>query len=192
MTDQSLITLSSHPRTSNLAKAEVASPATQFRSFSRFLSRVLVFLALLCFTLSGYLGFVHYWFLTHWTKAEAIVLNGEIRQTSSGPSGTGRSLGSSSKSFFFHCTVSYTEAGKTLQSQLDSPYSPYRLDAEASLSPGETVEILYESANPSRIRLASNPAEITVTGSIRAALLFLVPGLLLSFASRPRYDSYRF
>jgi hypothetical protein len=54
------------------------------------------------------------------------------------------------------------------------------------LSPGQSVDILYKSADPSSIRLANNPAEITVMGSIRAALLFLVPGLLLAFASRPR------
>jgi hypothetical protein len=135
--------------------------------------------------LSGYLGFAHYWFLTHWTKAEAIVQSGEIQQRSSGP----RSSGGFSKSYFFHCTVSYLVAGKTLQSQLDSPSSAYRIDAQVwggTLSPGQSVDILYKSADPSSIRLANNPAEITVTGSIRAALLFLVPGLLLAFASRPR------
>ena len=145
---------------------------------------MLVFLSILCFTSSGYLGFVHYWLLTHWTKAEAIVLSGEIQQHSFASSGTGSGLGRSSTSFFFHCTVTYTVAGKTLQSQLDSPASPYRIDAQASLSPGQSVDILYEAANPSHIRLANNPAEITVTGSIKAALLFLIPGLLLTFVSR--------
>lgn len=77
-------------------------------------------------------------------------------------------------------------AGKTLPSQLDSPASPDRIDAQASLSPGQSVNILYESANPSRIRLANSPAEVTLAGSIKAALLFLIPGLLLAFASRPR------
>jgi len=184
--DEPLITLFSRPGTPNRANAEHASSATQLRSFSRFLGRVLVCLSILCFTSSGYLGFVHYWLLTHWTKAEAIVLSGEIRQHSFASSGTGSGLGRSSTSFFFHCTVSYAVGGKALQSQLDSPTSPYRIDAQASLSPGQSVDILYESDNPSHIRLANNPAEITVTGSVKAALLFLVPGLLLAFASRPR------
>lgn len=185
MADQSLITLFSRTPTSNWASAEHASPATQLRNFSRFLGRVLVCVSILCFTLSGYLRFANYWFVTHWTKAEAIVLKGEIQQHSSPSSGT-RGLGGSSKYFFFHCTVSYTVGGKTLQAQLNSPDSPYRIDAQASLSPGQSVAILYESANPSRIRLANNPAEITVTGSLKAALLFLLPGLLLVFASRLR------
>lgn len=67
--------------------------------------------------------------------------------------------------------------------------SARRIDAQVwgeSLSPGQSVDILYESANPSRIRLANNPAEVTLAGSMKAALLFLVPGLLLAFASRPR------
>ncbi len=50
----------------------------------------------------------------------------------------------------------------------------------ASLSPGPRVAILYESANPSRIRLASNPAEVIRTESIKVASLFLVPWLLLA------------
>jgi len=182
VTDQSRIRL----RTLIWASATDASPATQLRAFSRFLGRVLVCFSILCFTLSGYLGFVHHWLFTHWTKAEAIVLNGEMQQLSSGSSGTGRLLGSSSKSFFFHCTVSYTVGGKSLRSQLNSPYSPYRIDAQTSLSPGQSVEILYESGNPSHIRLANNPFEITVTGSIKAALLFLLPGLLLAFAAKVR------
>jgi hypothetical protein len=135
--------------------------------------------------LGGYLGLAHYWFLTHWTKADATVLSGEIQQFSSGP----RNSGGFSKSYFFHCTVSYLVAGKTLESQLDSPSSPYRIDAQVwggTLSPGQSVNILYKSDSPSFIRLANNPAEITVTGSIKAALLFLIPGLLLAFASRPR------
>ena len=139
-------------------------------------------MSILCFTLSGYLEFTHYWFLTHWTRAEGIVVSGEIQQHSSGARNSGRS----SNLHFVHGTVSYEVAGKTLQSQLDSPASAYRIDAQASLSPGQSVDILYESANPSRIRLANNPAEVTLAGSIKAALLFLIPGLLLAFASRPR------
>ena len=189
MADQSLIAPSFRPRTSSGASAGNAPSETQLRQFSRFLGRVLVALSILCFALSGYLGFADYWFLTHWTRAEATALGGEIRQGSSASGGASRGQGgSSSNSYYFHCTVSYMAAGTTLQSQLDSPASAYRVDAQvwgASLAPGQKVDILYQSANPSRIRLANNPAEITLTGSIEAAFLFLVPGLLLVFASRP-------
>ncbi len=188
MADQSLIAPSFRPRTSSGASAGNAPSETQLRQFSRFLGRVLVALSILCFVLSGYLGLAHYWLLTHWTRAEATALSGEIRQSSFGSGGTAGQGGRSSKSYFFHCTVSYMAAGTTLQSQLDSPASAYRVDAQvwgASLAPGQKVDILYQSANPSRIRLANNPAEITLTGSIEAAFLFLVPGLLLVFASRP-------
>lgn len=80
-------------------------------------------------------------------------------------------------------------AGKTLQSELDSPSSTQRIDVQvwgASLSPGQGVDILYESANPSRIRLANNPAEVTLIRSTEVAFLFFVSGLLLAFASRQR------
>jgi len=189
MADQSLIAPSFRARTSSRASAGNPSSETQLRQFSRFLGRMLVGLSILCFALSGYLGLAHYWFLTHWTRAKGTALNGEIRQRSFGSGGTSRGQGgSSSNSYYFHCTVSYMAAGTTLQSQLDSPSSAYRIDAQvwgASLAPGQKVDILYQSANPSRIRLAKNPAEITLTGSIEAAFMFLAPGLLLVFASRP-------
>lgn len=65
----------------------------------------------------------------------------------------------------------------------------HMIDAQAwggSLAPGRSVDILYKSANPSRIRLANNPTEITLMGPVKAALLFLIPGLLLAFLSRRR------
>lgn len=179
MADQPLIEPLFRPRTSSGASAGNGSSATQLRQFSRFLGRVFVGASILCFALSGYLGFAHYWFLTHWTKTEAMALNGEIRQ---------RSGGRSSSSYFYRCTVFYMAAGTTLRSQLDSPGSAHRIDAQvwgASLAPGQKVDILYQSANPNHIRLANNPAEITMTGSIKAALFLLVPGLLLVLTSRP-------
>lgn len=190
MSDQSLITLSFRPRTSNGAMAERSRYESDLRSFSRFLGRVLVCLSIFCFILGGYIGFAHYWFLTRWTKAEGTVLSGEIRQGSSGARSTsGGQGGSSSNSYFFDCTVSYMAAGKTLQSQLDSPSSAHRIDAQvwgASLAPGQRVDILYKTTNPNRIRLANNPAEVRVTGVTEAAFLFLVSWLLLGFVSRRR------
>ena len=190
MADQSLIVPLFRPRRSRGAMAGNASSETQLRQFSRFLGRVLVGLSILCFALSSYLGFADYWFLTHWTRAEGTALNGgEIRQRSLASGGTSRGQGgNSSNSYYFHCTVSYMAAGAALQSQLDSPSSAYRIDAQvwgASLAAGQKVDILYQSANPSRIRLANNPAEIKLTGSLEAAFLFLASGLLLVFASRP-------
>ena len=138
--------------------------------------------------LTGYLGFTHYWILAHYTKAEARVLSSELRQWSELTSRPG-SVPQVSHTFTVHCTVSYLVAGKTLQSELDSPPSSYRIDAQAwggELSPGRTIDILYESSNPHRIRLANNPAEVTVVGSIKAAFYLLVPGLLLVFTSRPK------
>jgi hypothetical protein len=174
------------PRTPGQGPAEDASPESGLRQFLRFLGRVLVFVSVLCFALSAYLGFAQYWILTHWTKAEASVLSGEIRQGSSGPQGQSSR---SSNLFFFHCTVSYPVAGQTLQSQLDSPASTHRIDAQVwgtVLSPDHSVDILYQSSDPHRVRLANNPDEITSIGSIKAALCCLAPGLLLVFASRKR------
>jgi len=166
------------------------SPGTQLRTFSRFVGRVLVLLSILCFALGGYLGFAHYWLLTHWTKADATVLNGELRQGSSGSTARlGSGAVESSSVYFFHCTVSYSVAGETLHSELDSPVSAHRIDAEvwgAQMSPGRTIDILYKSSNPQRIRLANNPAEITLFGTIKGAFCFLVTGLLLRLASQPQ------
>jgi len=167
-----------------------SSRKAQLRSFSRFLGRVLVLLSILCFALSGYLAFAQYWFLTHWTKTSGTVLRGELRQGSSGSTARpGSAAVGSSNVYFFRCTVSYQVAGETLQSELDSPLSGYRIDAQvwgAQMSPGRAIDIVYKSSNPGRIRLANNPAEITLIGSIKAAFYFLVPGLVLIFASRPK------
>lgn len=141
---------------------------------------MLILVSTVCFALSLYLGFANYWILTHWTKTEAAVLSGELRQYSSGPTGPPQTLGK--PSYFFHCTVSYLVGGKNLQSQLDSPSSPYRIDAQVwggQLSPGRSIDIRYKELDPSRIRLANHPAEITVGGPIKAGFFFLVPGLLL-------------
>ena len=54
------------------------------------------------------------------------------------------------------------------------------------MSPGRSIDILYKSSNPSRIRLANNPAEVTLIGTIKATFCCLVTGLLLVLASRPK------
>jgi hypothetical protein len=141
---------------------------------------------MLLFLLSGYLAFAHYWIQTQWTKSEATVLSVELRQFSSGSTRATGSAGHSS-SYFFHCTVSYLVAGETRQSQLDSPGSPYRMDAEvwaASWSPGRHIAIQYEDSNPSKIRLDDNPSEITAMDSLRMAFYFFLPGMLLMLTSR--------
>jgi len=188
---RSSVMTSFREQTSTDSSAERASASdAQLRSFSRFLGRVLIFLSILCFALSGYLGFTHYWVLTHWTKADGTVLSGELRQGSSGLTARpGSAAVGSSNVYFFHCTISYSVAGGTLHSQLDSPASSYRIDAEvwgAQMSPGRSIDILYKSSNPSRIRLANNPAEVTLIGTIKVAFCFLVTGLLLVLASRPK------
>lgn len=147
------------------------------------MGRALLFFSILPFLLSGYLAFNDYWFQTRWTKSEATVLTGEIRQLSTGPD----SYGHSSTSYFFHCTVSYSAAGETLQSQLDSPASPYLLDTQVwagTWSPGQHIEVRYEDSNPSKIRIEHNPSAITTLGSLRFAFYFLVPGILLTLTSR--------
>ena len=164
-----------------------------WRNFGRLLGRTLVFLSIPLFLLSGYLAFAHNWIQTRWTKSEATVLSGEIRQRSTGSTSSRGVVGASSKSYFFHCTVSYSVAGETRQSELDSPGSPYRMDAQAwaaSWSEGQRVSIQYEPSNPSKIRLADNPAEITAIGSLREAFYFFLPGVLLILTSRSeRVDS---
>jgi hypothetical protein len=140
--DPSITTLFG-PRKSAGATAQ-PSAGSALRNFGKFVGRALVFFSMLLFLLSGYLAFAHYWIQTQWTKSEATVLSGELRQFSSGSTrGTG-SAGRSSSSYFFHCTVSYSVAGETRQSQLDSPGSPYRMDAHvwaASWSPGQRIAI---------------------------------------------------
>jgi hypothetical protein len=164
-----------------------------WRKFRQLLGRTLVFLSLPLFLLSGYLTFAQYWIQTRWTKSEATVLSGQIRQRSSGSTTTRGAVGASSNSYFFHCTVSYQVTGQTRQSELDSPGSPYRMDAQAwaaSWSEGQRVYIQYQASNPSKIRLADNPAEITAIGSLREASYFFLPGVLLILTSRSeRVDS---
>jgi len=163
------------------------SAGRALRDFGRFAGRLLMFSSTLLCLLSGYLAFNHYWFQTRWTKAEATALSGEIRELSTVSTGGTRSAGHFSSSYFFHCTVSYSVAGETRQSQLDSPASPYRLDAQvwaASRSPGEHIVIRYESSNPSRILLDYNPSEITAMESLRGAFYLFFPGILLMRASR--------
>lgn len=158
------------------------------RNFGEFLGRALVFFSVLIFLWSGYVAFAHYWIQTRWTKAEATVLSGEIRQISSGSTSRPGQGGTSSKSYFFHCTVSYPVEGETRQSELDSPGSGYRIDAQvwaATWSRGQHVAILYKPSNPSKVRLADNPAEVTAIGSLRVAFYFFVPGGLLILLLRP-------
>jgi hypothetical protein len=168
------------PRKSASAIPEL-SAGNAWTDFGRFLGRALVFLSMLLLFLSGYLGFAHYWIQTYWTRSEATVLSGEFRQFSSG-STSSLGSGTSSKSYFYHCTVSYTAEGATRQSELDSPASPHRIDAQAwagSWSQGQHISIQYEPSNPSKIRLTDNPSELTAVGSLRVAFYFFVPGVLL-------------
>jgi len=150
----------------------------------------LVAFSMLLFLLSGYLAFNRYWIRTRWTKAEATALSGEIRQLSTSRIGSG----TSSKSYFFHCTVRYPVAGEIRQSQLDSPPSPYRMDAQmwaAGWSPDRHIAIVYKPSNPSEIRLVDNPAELTAMGSLRMALYLFIPGTLLILTSRSGRVDYR-
>jgi hypothetical protein len=163
------------------------SAGSSLRNFGKFVGRALVFFSILLFLLSGYVAFAHYWIQKQWTKSEATVLSGEFRQISSGSTTQSSSAGHSSSSYFFHCTVSYPVAGETRQSQLDSLGSSNRLDAQvwaATWSPGQHVEIRYENSNPSKIRLADNPSEITAMDSLRVAFYLFLPGILLILTSR--------
>ena len=165
------------------------SAGSGLRNFKRFLGHALVAFSMLLFLLSGYLAFAHYWIQTQWTKSEATVQSVELRQFSSGSTSTTGSGGHSSTSYFFHCTVSYSVAGGNRQSQLESPGSPYRMDAQvwaASWSPGRHIAIRYENSNPSKIRLDDNPSEVTAMDSLRVAFYFFLPGMLLTLTSRPR------
>jgi hypothetical protein len=174
----------------------IPEPSTRsaWTNFGRFLGRALAFFSMLLFLLSGYLAFTHYWIQTHWTKSEATVVSGEFRQLSSGSTGTLRSGARFSKSYFFQCTVSYPVEGETRQSELDSPASPYTMDAQgwaATWSRGQHIAIRYKSSNPSKIRLADNPAELTAMGSLRVAFYFFVPGVLLIMTSRTEWVDSR-
>jgi len=146
------------------------------RSLGRFVGRALVFLSMFLFLLSGYLAFAHYWIQTQWTKTEATVLSGEIRKRSSGSTTGSRSTGTSSHFYYFHCTVSYPVAGEILRAELDSPGSPYRIDAQVwggSWSPGQHIGIRYKPTNPTKIRMVDNPAEATAMGLVTSSVLFL-------------------
>jgi hypothetical protein len=163
------------------------SPGSVLRNFGRFLGRVLVFFSVLIFLLSGYVAFADYWIQTRWTKSDATVLSIELSERSSGSTSRPGHGGTSSKSYFLHCTVSYPVAGETRRSELDSPGSGYRIDAQvwaATLSPGQHIAIRYLPSNPSKIRLADNPADATAMGSLRVGLYLFVPGILLILASR--------
>ena len=166
--------------------------ARAWTDFGRFLGRALVFFSMLLFLSSGYLAFASYWIRAHWTKSEATVLSGELRQLSSGSTGTLRSGTRFSNSYFFHCRVSYPVEGEARQSELDSPASPYT-DAQgwaANWSGGQHIAIRYQRSDPRKIRLADNPAELTAMGSLRVAFYFLVPGVLLILtSSSERVDS---
>jgi hypothetical protein len=158
--------------------------------FGRFLGRVLLFCSMLIFLASGYLAFAHYWIQARWTRSQATVLSGELRQRSTGSTSTLRSGGTFSHSYFFHCSVSYPVADETRQSELDSPASPYRMDGQiwaANWSRGQHIAILYKSSNPSNIRLVDNPSELTAVGSLRVAFYFLVPGMLLILTLRSEH-----
>lgn len=164
-----------------------ASAESTLRNFGRFMGRALVFCSMLLFLLSGYLAFAHYWIQTRWATSEATVMSGELRQRSTGSTGTLRTGGTASKSYFFHCIVSYPVRGETRQSELDSPASSYGMDAQAwagSWSRGQHIAILYKPSDPGKIRLADNPAELTAMGSLQVAFYFLVPGMLLVLTSR--------
>jgi hypothetical protein len=185
--DPAITTLFGPRKTAMVTPAPSAGRA--LRDFGRFLGHALVAFSMLLFLLSGYLAFAHYWIRTQWTKSEATVLSGELRQFSTTSTSTTGSAGHFSRSYFFHCTVSYSVAGETRQSQLDSPGSPYRLDAQvwaSSWSPGRHIAIRYEDSNPSKIRLDDNPSEITAMDSLRMAFYLFLPGMLLMLTSRSR------
>jgi len=154
-----------------------------------------MFFSMLFLLLSGYLAFAHYWIHTQWTQSEATVLSREFRQRSSGSTtSTHGSVGTSSKEYFFRCAVSYRVAGETRESQLDSPGSTYRMDAEAwaaHLSPGQRVAIFYKPSDPSKIRLVDNPAEATASGSLKVALYLFVPGMLFILTSRSERSGFQ-
>lgn len=164
------------------------SAGSQWRSFARFLGCALVFFSMLPLLSSGYVVFAHYWIQTQWTESDATALGGEIRRLSTGPTTRSHGSSGSSHSYLFHCRVSYPVDVETLQSELDSPPSPYRIDAQVwagTWSPGQHIAIRYQASNPTKIRMADNPAEITAAGSLRVALYFLIPGMLLILTSRP-------
>jgi len=192
VSNDSAITTLFDPRESARVAPEPSAGST-WSGIGRFLGRALMFFSVPLFLLSGYLAFAHYWIQTRWTRSEATVLSGELRQRSSGSTSRPGSVGTSSNGYFFHCTVSYSAAERTWQSELDSPGSPYRMDAQVwagNWSPGQHIGILYQPSNPSKIRLADNPAELTAMGPLRVAFYFFVPGVLLILASRSeRVDS---
>lgn len=187
--------VSHDPAITTVFDAQESMPATPERStrdFARFLGRTLVFVSILLFLLSGYVAFADYWIQTQWTKAEATVLSGEIRQSSSGSTNRPGTAGSYSKMYYFYCVVSYPVAGEIRQSDLNSPASAYRIDAQgwaSKWSPNQHISILYKSSDLGRIRLAYNPTEITATGTLRVAFCFLAPGILLILISRSDRNS---
>jgi hypothetical protein len=187
------ITTQFGPRKSDRTTPE-PSAGSAWTNFGRFLGRALVFFAVLLLLLSGYLAFTDYWIQRRWAKSEATVLSGEVRERSSGSASTLRSGGRFSNSHFFHCRVSYPVESETRQSELDSPASPYRMDAQvwaATWSRGQHIAILYNPSNPSKIRLADNPSEVTAMGSLRVAFYFFVPGILLILTSRRERVDFR-
>jgi hypothetical protein len=187
------ITIQCGPRKSDWATPET-SAGNAWANFGRFLGRALLFFAVLLLLLSGYLSFAHNWIQRQWAKSDATVLSGEVRERSSGSTSTLRSGGRFSNSHFFHCTVSYPVESETRQSELDSPASPHRMDAQvwaSTWSPGQHIAILYNPSNPSEIRLADNPSEVTAMGSLRVAFYFLVPGILLILTSRKETVDFR-
>lgn len=153
----------------------------------------MVFLSLLIFLFSGYLAFARYWIQTRWSASEATVLSGEIRQSSSGSTSRPGGNATFSNSYFYRCAVSYAVLGQTRQSDLDSPPSPHRIDAQvwaATWSAGQHIAIRYKPSNPAEVRMADNPADLTAMGSLGVAFCFLVPGVLLMLTSRSeRLDS---
>jgi hypothetical protein len=183
--DSAVTTLSGPQESASTMPSSSAGRA--WKDFARFLGRALVSFSILLFLLSGYVAFAQHWIQTQWTKSEATVLSGEIRQRSSGSTSRPGSAGTSSKLYYFHCVVSYPIAGETRQSELNSPASAHRIDAQvwgSTWSPRQRVAVLYKPSNPQEIRMAYNPAEITATGTLRVAFYILAPGLLLIWLSR--------
>jgi hypothetical protein len=154
-----------------------------WRQFWRLGADALLLFSLFFFLVGGYLAFAHYWVLTRWTKTEATVLSGTMRESSF----TAGSNGASFRMYFHQVTISYPVAGDTRQAELDSPSSRYPLDAAvwaARWSSGQRIAIFYKNSDPARVLLADNPAEATPWGALKWALCLFAPGLSIRLASR--------
>lgn len=151
----------------------------------RSLGRTLVFFAILLFLLSAYLEAAHYWRMTQWTQANAIVLGGEFHEKQSH---CGPSFKVPCEEYSFRTTVSYLVAGEARESQIDSPPFYHKIEAVmwASHFPrGRQLAVVYKPADPSAVRLVDEPSPfLNALGVLKAGLCLFVPGVLLILAWR--------